>query len=170
MFRQGKKPSPDIDQFAFHLEPNLLQLEQELSNGSYQHGGYRTFTVTDNKRREISVATVRDRVIHRLLYEYLVEIYDKTFIYDAWSCRKGKGVIGAINRTQNFLLRFKSSFVWRSDIIKFFDNVDTDLLFEILCRKIKEDKALWLLKEVIESFLALGPAADAERERERERE
>jgi len=167
LFRRGKKSSSDIDQFAYNLESNLLRLWQDLDDGSYRHGGYRKFIVADNKRREISVASVCDRVVHRLLYEYLVKIYDKTFIYDAWSCRKGKGVVGAINRTQNFLLCFKNSFVWRSDIVKFFDNVDTGLLFEILCRKIKEDKALRLLKEVIESFLVQGPAG-MQRERERE--
>lgn len=84
--------------FSYYLEENLRKLQTDLENGHYTHGGYKTFIVTDNKRREISVASVRDRVVHRILYEYLVPIYDKTFIYDAWSCRKDKGLLGAIER------------------------------------------------------------------------
>ena len=88
-FRKGKKPSKDIDEFQFYLEENLFQLFRDLNTGRYQHGGYKKFIVCDNKRREISVADVRDRVVHRLIYNFLEKLYDKTFIFDAWSCRIG---------------------------------------------------------------------------------
>lgn len=91
--------------FQYHLEKNLYELFRDLNAGHYRHGGYKKFVVCDNKRREISVASVRDRVAHRLVYDFLEKIYDKTFIYDAWSCRKGKGLLGAIERTQEFLKR-----------------------------------------------------------------
>lgn len=54
------------------------------------------------------MASVRDRIVHRLVYDFLVGIYDETFIYDAWSCRKGKGLLGAIERTQEFLMRYNT--------------------------------------------------------------
>ncbi len=104
-FRKGKRVGCEIDDFQYHLEQRLFELFRDLNNGSYNHGGYRKFVVCDNKRREISVASVRDRVVHRLVYDFLVEIYDNTFIFDAWSCRKGKGLMGAIERTQEFLRR-----------------------------------------------------------------
>lgn len=110
------------------------------------------FIVTDNKRREISVASMRDRVLHRLFYDYLVEVFDKIFIFDAWSCRKGKGLMGAINRAQVFIKKYSNGFVWRADIRKFFDNVDHDILLQLLKRRIRDGKALFLLKEIIDSF------------------
>ncbi len=151
-YRKGKKPSHDLDHFQYNLDEELHNLHQVLDNNTYEHGNYRKFTVTDNKKREISVASVRDRVVHRLLYDYLVEIFDKTFIFDAWSCRKGKGLTGCINRTQQFIKGYSAGFVWRADIRKFFDNVDHHILFQILKRKIRDEKALLLLKEVIDSF------------------
>jgi retron-type reverse transcriptase len=102
-FRKGKRSDLKMHDFQYHLEKNLYELFQDLNNGHYRHGGYRKFIVCDNKRREISVASVRDRVVHRLIYDYLEKIYDKTFIYDDWSCRKGKGLLGAIERVQGFL-------------------------------------------------------------------
>ncbi len=163
-FRRGKVKTPELEIFTYSLEENLRQLYFDLVSGRYHHGGYRKFIVTDNKRREISVASIKDRVVHRLLYEYLTRIYDKTFIDDVWSCRKGKGLLGAILRTQKFLRRYSNSFVWRADIRKFFDHVDHNTLLRVLSLRIN-GIAFNLLKEVIESY----SISVATRERERER-
>ncbi len=151
-YRKGKKPSYDLDHFQYNLEKELSSLYEDLNNGTYKHGDYREFIVTDNKKREISVASVRDRVFHRLFYDYLVEIFDKIFIFDAWSCRCGKGLMGAIDRAQMFIKKYANGLVWRADIRKFFDNVDHDILFQLLKRRIQDEKALFLLKEIINSF------------------
>lgn len=165
MFRRGKKATREIDEFSYYLETNLFSLYHDLNAGSYQHGGYRMFIVTDNKRRQIAVASVRDRVVHRLLYEYLVKIYDKTFIYDVWSCRKVKGVLRAIQRAQDFLNKFNKDYAWRADLTKFFDSVDQVVLLDILDLKIKETKPSCLLKQVINSYCS-GSKVQRERERE----
>ncbi len=151
-FRKGKRVTDELHTFQYYLEKNLLELHKDLNNGTYQHGVYKCFIVCDNKRREISVAPIRDRVVHRLLYDYLVPIWDKTFIYDAWSCRKGKGLLGAIERTQFFLQKHPHSFIWKADIKKFFDNVNHQKLLEILSFRIKDSRALNLLREVINSY------------------
>ncbi len=104
-FRKGKRTTDELHNFQYYLEKNLLGLFNDLDSGNYHHGTYRKFIVNDNKRREISVASIRDRVVHRLVYDFLEKIYDKTFIYDAWSCRKNKGLLGAIKRTSYFLKR-----------------------------------------------------------------
>lgn len=127
-FRQGKKRSTELDLFSYSLESNLFRLRAELVSGSYTHGPYKTFTLMDSKRWIISVAPIRDRVVHRLLYDYLTGIFDKTFIYDAWSWRKKKGLLRAIFRTQYLLSKYPYAYVWRGDITKFFDSVDQEIL------------------------------------------
>lgn len=151
-FRKGKRGSDKMHDFQYYLENRLLKLHQDLNKGTYKHGQYRHFIVCDNKRREISVSSIRDRVVHRLLYDYLVPIWDKTFVYDAWSCRKGKGLLGAIERTQQFLKSYPHSYIWRSDVQKFFDNVDHGVLFELLKRRVKDRRALLLIREVLKSY------------------
>lgn len=151
-FRKGKRKTEELDHFQYFLEKNLRALHGDLNSGAYRHGGYRKFIVNDNKRREVAVASVKDRVVHRLIYEYLVKIYDKTFIFDAWSCRKKKGLVGAIGRAQTFLSKYPGGFIWRSDIKKFFDNVDHKILMDILCFRIIDPKAVCLLAEIIGSY------------------
>ena len=150
-FRKSKRKTRELEIFSYCLEQNLQTLYFDLNTDQYKHGGYKKFIVTDSKRREIRVANIRDRIVHRLLYEYLYKIYNKTFIYDAWSCRKNKGLFGTIERTQKFLSKYPNSFVWRADIKKFFDNVDQQTLLEILSLRIKDIKALNILKEIITS-------------------
>lgn len=151
-FRKGKRPTAELYEFQHHLERNLFELFKDLNKGNYRHGGYKTFIVSDNKRREISVASIRDRVVHRLVYDHLNKSYDKTFIYDAWSCRLGKGLLGAIERAQHFLKKYPHSFVWKGDVHKFFDSVDQKTLVEILSFRVKDAKTYKVLEEIIGSF------------------
>ena len=151
-FKKGKKLTQELQQFNYYLEENLFVLYDELNNGSYKHQGYRKFIATDSKRREILVASVKDRVVHRLIYEYLIEIYDRTFAFDVWSCRKEKGLTKAIERTQKILNRCKKDFVWRADVKKFFDNVDQQKLIDVISLKVSDEKAMDLFKKVICSY------------------
>lgn len=151
-FTRGKRASVAIITFRTHLERNLLQLAQDLQSSTYQHGGYESFIVHDPKRRDIAVASVRDRIVHRLLYEYLVSIWDKAFCYDAWSCRRGKGLQGALQRTNQHMKSYRAGWLWRSDITKFFDTVDHDRLRFILRTKVKSPKAINLLDTAIHSY------------------
>lgn len=152
LYKKGKKRSLEFERFYYNIESELLRLHHDLLSKKYKHGHYRNFIVNDNKKRIISVAPIRDRIIHRLLYDYLVEIFDKTFIYDTWSCRKGKGLHGAIERTQDFLNENRDGYVWRSDIKKFFDSVGHGVLMNLLKLRIQDRLALKLLKEIIGSY------------------
>ena len=151
-FRSGKRRTKELDLWQYYLESNLFRLYTDLNGGAYRHGSYQYFTVSDTKRRDIAVASIRERVVHRLVYDYLVDIFDKTLIYDAWSCRKGKGLLGAIERSQQFLRNFPRGLVWRADITKFFDHVQHATLRSCLTRKISDQKTLWLLDEIIASY------------------
>ena len=65
--RRGKRSRPDVAEFEYDLESNLLSLERELLDGSYRPGGYRNFLVHEPVRRKISAAPFRDRVVHHAL-------------------------------------------------------------------------------------------------------
>lgn len=73
-FRKGKRPTSELHEFQYYLELNIFALFIDLNNGNYRHGGYKKFVVSDNKRREVSVASIRDRVVHRLVYDFLTPI------------------------------------------------------------------------------------------------
>ncbi len=151
-YQKGKKRTYEFHDFTYNLEAELFTLHDDLADRSYQPGKYRYFEVTDNKKRTISVAPLRDKIVHRLIYDYLVKIYDKTFIYDAWSCRKGKGLHKAIARAQYFLMKYSDCNVWRCDVKKFFDSVSHKILLEIIKFRIKDTVSLALIEKNIKSY------------------
>ena len=151
-FRRGKKPSPDIDNFEYHLAANLVSLTNDIAGGTYRHGSYRRVIIRERKRRDLAVAAVRDRVVHRLVYDKLVDLFDKSFDPDVWSCRCGKGLHKCLTRCQQLLGKYQNSYIWRMDITKFFDNVDHGVLKQCLRRRIKDKQLLWLCDEIISSY------------------
>jgi len=156
-FKKGKTKRQDVQEFEFNLEDNIFELYQELKNQTYKHSNYQSFYVSDPKMRHIHKAEIRDRIVHHLISKYLEQIYDQTFIYDSYSCRKDKGTHKAVNRLKQFSLKQSKNnrinfYCLKCDIKKFFDSVDHRILIKILKQKIKDEDILWLIKEIIDSF------------------
>lgn len=156
-FRRGKRGKLDVQRFARHLIDNILQLHSELSNGTYRHGGYERFSISDPKPRDISKASVRDRLLHHALYSRLYPFFDSSFIADSFSCRVGKGTHKALDRFRSMALQVsknntKTCWVLKCDIRKFFANIDHGILLRILAKYIPDQNVIWLLKNVIASF------------------
>jgi len=77
--------------FEFHLERQLLRLQDELRQRTYTPGPYHSFTICEPKPRLISAAPFRDRVVHHALYRILEPVFEPAFIFDSFASRPGKG-------------------------------------------------------------------------------
>ncbi len=156
-FKKEKRGKKDVQAFEFHLEDNIFSLYSKLKNRTYRHGTYKDFYVSDPKRRHIHKSDVTDRVLHHLLYKYLYELFDKQFIFDSYSCRKGKGTHKAIKRLENLTRIISQNYTkncWslKCDIKQFFASIDHEILKNLLLKKIKDKNVIWLLNNVIDSF------------------
>lgn len=156
-FKKGKRKRKDVQVFERHLEDNLFNLHQELRNKTYKHGDYQSFYVNDPKRRHIHKAEVKDRAVHHLLYKFLYELFDPTFIYDSYSCRLGRGTHKGVNRLERFTRKVSKNytrpcFALKCDIKKFFASVDHKILLKLLKRKTTDRDILWLISQIIDSF------------------
>ena len=94
--RKGKRFRPAVAAFHFDQERALLKLHEELTTKTYRPGAYRSFLIYEPKKRQISAAPYRDRVVHHALTGVLEPIYERSFIADSYACRKGKGTHAAI--------------------------------------------------------------------------
>ncbi len=152
-WRKGKKPSRAIDEFEHDLVSSLAEITLQLQTKTYKHAGYRKLQIVEKKRRDLAVASVADRLVDRMVHDQLVEIYDKSFDPDVWSSRLEKGLHKCLARTQKLLQKYPDSYIWRSDITKFFDSVDQAVLIQILKIKIDDKSDLfWLCREIITSY------------------
>lgn len=156
-FSNGKMKKADVLQFKFNLEENLFQLHSDLKNKTYQHSHYTAFNVCDPKLRRIHKACVRDRVLHHAVFRILYPIFDKSFIFDSYSCRNEKGTHRAVLRLEQFCRKasrnnHKTIYALKCDIKKFFDSINQEILLELIGKKIDDENAIRLIQKIIESF------------------
>ena len=62
--RKGKRGFYPAADFEMNVAENLLAIQAELAEGRYGPGPYVSFTIHEPKRRLISAAPFRDRVVH----------------------------------------------------------------------------------------------------------
>src|SRR3974390_2710813 len=77
---KGKRKKPGAAAFFANLEGELLALERQLRAGEYRPGRYVAFEVNDPKRRIVSAAPFRDRVVHHALCAVVEPIFERGFI------------------------------------------------------------------------------------------
>ncbi len=97
-----------------------------LLTRTYTPGPYTEFVITTPKRRMISAAPYRDRVVHHALVQTLEPLLDPTFIYDSYACRLGKGAHRAVERFTQFCRHH--TYVLKCDIQKYFPSIDHTIL------------------------------------------
>jgi len=146
-FSSGKMRKEDVLEFKLNLEDNLFQLHRQLKDKTYLHSHYTAFNVCDPKLRRIHKACVSDRVLHHAVFRVLYSIFDKSFIFDSYSCRIEKGTHRAVKRLEKFLRKLsrnntKNIFALKCDVRKFFGSVDQEILLSLIKKTIQDEDAI----------------------------
>ena len=147
--RRGKRAQANVASFEHRLEPELFALQDELRSFTYRPGPYRSFYRTESKRRLISAAPFRDRVVHHALAAAMEPDFERRFIFDSYANRKGKGTHAALDRCTQFLRA--GGYVLPCDVRQFFPSVDHLHLRAQIQRVIPEEDLLWLVDRIIEN-------------------
>lgn len=70
--RKGKRGKAYVAEFERGYEEQLFALQKELQDKTYRPGRYASFFVHEPKKRKISAAPFRDRVVHHALCRSLL--------------------------------------------------------------------------------------------------
>lgn len=156
-FKKGKRKKRDVGIFEVNLEDNLFTLQEQLRTKTYRHASYKAFNIYDPKFRHIHKANVVDRIVHHAIVSVIEPTFDKTFIYDAYSCRINKGTHRAVSRLFTFVRKVSLNytnrcFALKLDIKKFFENVDHEILLACIRKKVEDEDVLWLIEHILKSF------------------
>jgi hypothetical protein len=146
---RGKRGRPASAAFELYLGDHLLELEKQLQEQTYRPGRYHSFYIHEPKRRLISAAPFRDRVIHHALCALTTPYFEKAFIGDSFANRLGKGTHRALDRCQQFARRHP--YVLQCDVRQFFPSIDHAVLREMLLKLLPDDSLNWLIDTVLAS-------------------
>lgn len=145
--KKGKSRRPDVAKFSMQVEIELADLRDALLDGSYRPAGYRQFYVHDRKRRLISAAPFRDRVLHHALMQIIEPLLEQRFSDHSWACRKGKGTHVAVRQYQKWARRY--TYALKMDVAEYFHSIDHQRLMHKLAAVIHDEAVLRLMGLII---------------------
>jgi RNA-directed DNA polymerase len=165
--KKNKSKKFYVKEFEKNLQKNLLELKKDLETLKYRPEPLTKFTIQDPKTRVIRKSIFKDRVVHHVVINILEPIFDKTFIFDSYANRLRKGTTTALTRYDYFKRKISKNgtkiknafdnnsikgYVLKADIRHFFDSVDQKILLDIIAKKIRDDKVLWLINIILKNF------------------
>ena len=158
---KSNNPSAGTDQiscaqFDANSRIELKQLNLELYNHEYRVRPVRLVSLEkEEKVREISLYTMRDKVVQTSIAQELNRIYESKFSTCVYAYRNERSAMGAAERIEKEICSGQYSWIAKTDIESFFDRIQVPLLKRKLERVIKEEDVI----ELIEMELA-APALE----------
>ncbi|MCK4822658.1 RNA-dependent DNA polymerase, partial [bacterium] len=153
--RRLKRYTQEVLRFTEHLEENLIEIQNCLTQKMYNVSKYRYFVVCEPKKRLIAALPFKDRVVQHALCNIIEPIFERSFIYDSYACRVGKGVLAGVNRTTKFLRvaqqKWGKVYCLKMDIAKYFPSVDHVCLKRIIRKYIACADTLRLIDIILDS-------------------
>jgi hypothetical protein len=133
--RKNKRNTINALKFEIDYESKLFELYEEIKNEKYEISPSICFISFKPTKREIFAGDFRDRIIHHLVYNYMSPLFEKLFINDAYSCRKGKGTSYGIKRIDHFVRSCsenykKDCYILKLDIRGYFMSIDKNILYQ----------------------------------------
>jgi RNA-directed DNA polymerase len=159
-YRQAKANdgAPGIDGVTFEaveaggVEGFLDQLLQELVQRTYRPQKARKVEIPKGggKMRQLSIPSIRDRVVQGALKLILEPIFEADFQPGSFGYRPKKSAHTAIQRVSKAILEGKT-YVIDFDLRSYFDTVRHHIVLKKVARRIDDDAVLWLLKLLLDA-------------------
>lgn len=138
-FSEAKKHKSQrnyVKEFERNLKYNIECLCEDLYNRTYKALPSICFIITHPKKREVFAAAFRDRIVHHLYFNYTHKLFERSFIYDSYSCIENKGTHFGIKRLEKHVRQVTNNwkdkaYILKMDIRGYFMHIDREILTNI---------------------------------------
>jgi RNA-directed DNA polymerase len=150
--------APGIDGVTFAAveaggaEEFLGQLREELVQRTYRPQQARKVEIPKEggKMRQLSIPSIRDRVVQGALKLILEPIFEADFQPGSFGYRPKRSAHAAIQRVSKAILEGKT-YVIDFDLRSYFDTVRHHIVLEKVARRVDDGAVLWLLKLLLDA-------------------
>jgi len=150
--KKNKSKSIRVQRFGEDPLRYLTIIQERLRSRAYSFGPYKSFTVREKKFRHVVDAPMKDRVVHWMLYDYLLPIWQPRLIHDTYGNLPDRGTHAAVRRLAQFCRMEDSRWALQLDISKYFYSVNHATLKARVLRYIGDHDIRHLLVALIDSF------------------
>jgi len=127
-------------------------IREQLLGGSYKPSPVRRVEIPkpDGGVRLLGVPTLLDRLIQQAMLQVLQPIFDPAFSDSSYGFRPGRKAHDAVGRAKRYV---EEGLEWvvDTDLEKFFDRVNHDMLMARVARKVKDKLVLRLIRRYLEA-------------------
>ncbi|MCF0187954.1 MAG: reverse transcriptase [Bacteroidaceae bacterium] len=152
--RRGKTHAYGVKLHDRNREANIIALHEALLTRTFKTSPYEVFTIFEPKEREIfRLPYYPDRIVHHAIMNVLEPLWVSVFTHNTFSCIKGRGIEGCARSARKHIRKYagRPLYCLKIDIRKYYPSIDHNTLKAIIRRKIKDERLLWLLDEIIDS-------------------
>ena len=150
--------APGIDGVTFEAieaegaEGFLDRLREELEQRSYRPQRARKVEIPKEggKVRQLSIPSIRDRVVQGALKLVLEPIFEADFQPGSFGYRPKKTAHAAIRRVAEAIIEGKT-WVIDLDLRSYFDTVRHHIVLEKVARRVSDEEVLWLLRLILKA-------------------
>ena len=135
-----------ISEFPDYARKHWQSIRQDLMDGKYQPSPVRRVYIPKpaGGERALGIPTVVDRVIQQAIAQVLLPIFDPEFSESSFGYRPKRSAKDAVRKVQSFVAQGYRHIV-DTDLSKFFDTVNHDVLMVRVSRKVKDKRLLKLI-------------------------
>lgn len=134
------------DEFDKNIREELKQLYVELEQHTYEVMPVKMVALRkENKMRMVSLYTMRDKVVQTSIANELNKMLEKQFSKCTYAYRNDLSAMIAIERIEKEIMSGNYSFVCKTDVTGFFDNINQDKLIALLRYRVKEEDVVELI-------------------------
>ena len=102
------------------------------------------------KVRQLSIPSIRDRVVQGALKLILEPIFEADFQPGSYGYRPKQSAHAAVQRVSEAILQGKT-YVIDLDLRSYFDTVRHHIVLEKVARRVRDDAVLWLLRVILKA-------------------
>lgn len=129
----------------------LMDILIKLKNNSYVFSNYNIFLIKENKYRIIMSESISDKIVNQMVSYFILLPSLKCLIDSNIATRRGKGSGYGYKLFESYVNKIdgKDIYVLRIDVKKYFYNINHNILIGMLEDRIKDKKAISILKKII---------------------
>lgn len=149
------KPACGADEVTYETFDANVNAEIKQLNLELKEYRYKVFPVKlvkiqkEEKVREVSLYTMRDKLVQASVANELTQILERQFSPCAYAYRNSLSAMTAIGRIEKYVLEGKYHFVCKTDIKSFFDRIPLDILKKKLYLTLKEEDVVELIMQIL---------------------